>query len=253
MNDAMFQYCHYKFGDPPRFMTTAFIARDLERIRQSLGEDELTTFMFSYGTRISQTYAAMFPNSVGRMILDGNEFFSAYRKLGSFASDSFEYVTEAWHDGLLAYCVTAGPKASALAKSTGNEEALTLRSLEKRVESLLNSILNRPIPAYSDTSGPGLVAYTFLVGTVFGSMYLSPWWPRLAELLFSLESGDSSTALKMMNREWWTCEPGAPGQFGKGFLDFWRYALLFSLPLPAILPVLAWACRGVPWRIQQNF
>lgn len=143
MNDAMFQYCR---SNLPRFMTTAFVARDLERIRQALGEDELTAFMFSYGTGIAQTYAARFPDSVGRMILDGNEFFPAYRKLGPFAFDSFDNVTDAWHDGFLAHCVTAGHENCALAKSTGKGEAVALQSLEKRVETLLDSFINRPIP-----------------------------------------------------------------------------------------------------------
>ncbi|KAJ4164797.1 hypothetical protein LMH87_006455 [Akanthomyces muscarius] len=53
MNDAMFQYCLFKYGDLPRFMTTASVVRDLENIRQALGEDELTGFMVSYGTGIA--------------------------------------------------------------------------------------------------------------------------------------------------------------------------------------------------------
>lgn len=44
--------CREKYGDIPRFLTTAFVARDVDRIREALGEEKLTGFMISYGTGI---------------------------------------------------------------------------------------------------------------------------------------------------------------------------------------------------------
>lgn len=47
--------CAAKWGDIPRFLSTAFVARDVDEIRKALGEDELTAFMVSYGTGILQS------------------------------------------------------------------------------------------------------------------------------------------------------------------------------------------------------
>lgn len=210
MNDAMFQYCFKKYGDLPRFMTTAFVARDLENIRQALGEDELTGFMVSYGTGIAQTYAGMFPDSVGRIILDGNEVFSDYKDVITFASNTFDNVTDAWRDGFLANCVNAGPDGCPLANSRTGEGNVTLKSLEARMDTLLASLAERPLPAYSEKSGPGLITYQFVLDAIFESMYGSGAWPGLAGLLNDLESKNTTKALERMNKGWWASDPGAP-------------------------------------------
>ena len=45
-----------KYGDIPRFLSTAFVARDVDMIREALGEDLLTGFMVSYGTGIGTVF-----------------------------------------------------------------------------------------------------------------------------------------------------------------------------------------------------
>lgn len=52
-------------------MGTANVARDLERIRSSLGDARLNFLGFSYGTRIGTVYAELHPERVGRFVLDG--------------------------------------------------------------------------------------------------------------------------------------------------------------------------------------
>ena len=51
---------------------TRNVARDLNKMRQAVGDAELTFHGMSYGTRIGYTYAAMFPNQVRALVLDGN-------------------------------------------------------------------------------------------------------------------------------------------------------------------------------------
>lgn len=52
-------------------MSTADTARDMDLIRQALGDTELHYYGVSYGTQLGSTYAALFPDTVGRMIVDG--------------------------------------------------------------------------------------------------------------------------------------------------------------------------------------
>lgn len=51
---------------------TRNVARDLELIRQAIGDQKLNYLGFSYGTRIGYTYAAMFPGRIRTLVLDGN-------------------------------------------------------------------------------------------------------------------------------------------------------------------------------------
>lgn len=52
-------------------MGTANVARDLDLARDALGLPRLDFLGYSYGTRIGAVYAALFPDRVGRFVLDG--------------------------------------------------------------------------------------------------------------------------------------------------------------------------------------
>lgn len=93
MNNATLRACWEIHGDLGRFMTTALVARDLEEIRKALGEPHLTGYLVSYGTGIGQTYVNMFPDSAGRLVLDGTEYVRDHRLLGGFVSGSSQYIS----------------------------------------------------------------------------------------------------------------------------------------------------------------
>jgi pimeloyl-ACP methyl ester carboxylesterase len=50
---------------------TENVARDLDTIREALGDSKLTFLGYSYGTRIGAAYAEAFPRNIRAMILDG--------------------------------------------------------------------------------------------------------------------------------------------------------------------------------------
>ena len=43
----------------------------MDVLRAALGEDQLDYFGASYGTQLGSTYAELFPDRVGRFVLDG--------------------------------------------------------------------------------------------------------------------------------------------------------------------------------------
>lgn len=52
------------------WMNTTNTARDVDRVREVLGEPELNFLGVSYGSYLGAAYAAQFPDRVGRMVLD---------------------------------------------------------------------------------------------------------------------------------------------------------------------------------------
>lgn len=57
-----------------RFVSTASVARDMLHIIEKLGEEKLKYWGFSYGTFLGVTFASLWPQKVGRMVLDGIHF-----------------------------------------------------------------------------------------------------------------------------------------------------------------------------------
>ena len=64
--------CAARNGALLRHVSTADSARDLDLLRQALGQAKLNYLGISYGTFLGATYANLFPRRVGRLVLDGN-------------------------------------------------------------------------------------------------------------------------------------------------------------------------------------
>ncbi|MFE4720824.1 alpha/beta fold hydrolase, partial [Streptomyces sp. NPDC056728] len=66
-NDA----CERNSGKVIPHVATTDAARDMDLMRQVLGDDKLHYFGISYGTELGGVYAHLFPKNVGRAIFDG--------------------------------------------------------------------------------------------------------------------------------------------------------------------------------------
>jgi pimeloyl-ACP methyl ester carboxylesterase len=62
--------CTNRAADLVKSITTANTARDMEEIRKALGEPKLNFHGISYGTYLGLVYADLFPDKVGRFIID---------------------------------------------------------------------------------------------------------------------------------------------------------------------------------------
>jgi pimeloyl-ACP methyl ester carboxylesterase len=63
--------CQKNTGKVLGEIDTVSAAKDMDVIRAVLGDDKLNYLGFSYGTFLGTTYAALFPEKVGRFVLDG--------------------------------------------------------------------------------------------------------------------------------------------------------------------------------------
>lgn len=63
--------CLERTGPLLAHVDTISAARDMDVLRAALGESTLTYLGISYGTKLGATYAELFPEQVGRLVLDG--------------------------------------------------------------------------------------------------------------------------------------------------------------------------------------
>jgi pimeloyl-ACP methyl ester carboxylesterase len=150
-------------------MSTLDVARDLDRMRQGVGDKRLNYLGFSYGTLLGATYANLYPDRVRAVILDGN----VDPKLRT--ADGLEYLRqraigqEDVVNAFLQRCADVGPKC---AFSSGDPAA-------KFVE-IRNRLRQGPVnvPALG-----GEVTLSQFTGAVSGYLYSPDLYAELATAL----------------------------------------------------------------------
>ncbi|NTV38527.1 MAG: alpha/beta hydrolase [Demequinaceae bacterium] len=70
-NEEFAKACRANSGRIMQNADTVSAARDMDVIRAVLGDDHLNYLGFSYGTQLGATYAEIYPENVGRLVLDG--------------------------------------------------------------------------------------------------------------------------------------------------------------------------------------
>jgi pimeloyl-ACP methyl ester carboxylesterase len=93
--------CGDRDGALLKYLSTANTARDLNLLRQALGQARLDYLGLSYGTLLGATYANLFPRRVRRMVLDGN---ATPKALGSSLSVGVATATANDFDAFLRLC-----------------------------------------------------------------------------------------------------------------------------------------------------
>lgn len=154
-------------------------AADLDIIRTVLGEEKLTYFGVSYGTRLGSTYAELFPDRVRAMVLDG-----AADPATNIADPVIVY-TGLQHafDAYAADCV----------KAPGCPIGTDPAKASERMAALLRPLTDRPA---STSDGRGL-DYSDASTAVISTMYTSKAWPVLTRGLTELTKGNGDILLTL--------------------------------------------------------
>ena len=164
------------------YVGTVDTARDLDRIRQALGDVQLTYFGHSYGTLLGATYATLFPTHVRAMVLDGS--IDPALTTVQYATDQAESY-EAELTSFFSWC--AATPSCPWRPSGDPTQALLAVIQQSRV---------RPL-SVSDggTAGPGEIYDALLAGLESQSS-----WPTLAGALAAAAQGNGTEVATMSGR-----------------------------------------------------
>ncbi|MFJ5263186.1 alpha/beta hydrolase [Streptomyces sp. NPDC088387] len=156
-------------------MGTVNAARDLDVMRQALGDKKLNYLGFSYGTRLGAVYAAQFPKKVGRVALDGVDTLTEpVTRQGIAGAKGQQTALE----DFLNWCVKD------IACPFGQDP----RKAREEVVRLVRSMDEDPVPTTFD----GPFSGQDLVGAIGQALYSEDLWPLLERALASLtEDGDT--------------------------------------------------------------
>lgn len=153
-------------------------------------EAKLWYYGVSYGTVIGQTFAALFPDRIERMILDGNvnsEFY--YNGLVSSSLTDSDKAIRSFFE----YCAEAGPEKCAFAGNDTHGQLLTSEEqLEARFNNLLKKLEEEPLIVV-DASFPDIITDYSVRNWVFNQAYgANVRFPYMALALAELDSGNAT-------------------------------------------------------------
>ncbi|KAF4574356.1 hypothetical protein EYR36_005689 [Pleurotus pulmonarius] len=190
-----------------RHITTENIARDMLSIAQASGDDKLQYWGFSWGTILGVVFATLFPDHVGRMVLDG-------------VIDAEDYYATQWSNNLLdtnktlqhffQACVDAGPASCAFYAPNATDIAYNL-------DRLYDMVKDQPVPVYQGRTY-GLVDYSLLRRAVFTALY-SPFtmFEPLAQGLADLKAGNGDAIYSLVGRSRFECADAEGQQYSNQY------------------------------------
>lgn len=169
--------CAENTGPLLAHIDTVSVAHDMDMMRAVLGDDKLNYLGYSFGTYIGTVYAELFPEKVGRMVLDGaveppfGSFDELATQMAGFDSAFRAYMTDCLSSG---DCPFDGPVDNAM----GEAHALTLS-----------------VDGQGLTSSDGRVLDSATVGTGIAlALYNAGNWPYITMMFQGLLAGDADTA-----------------------------------------------------------
>ena len=166
--------CVAKNGQWLAQVGTRNVARDMDRLRTTLGDEKLTYVGFSYGTVIGAVYAQMFPDQVGRLVLDSPVDLSAT------ALDELRANAAGFEDALDEFLADCAKKSTCPFRNGGDPSG-ALTTLKARFEQGLTLKTTNPITGKKSDRKAGVAAfYTALISALYDKQY---GWPTLAEAL----------------------------------------------------------------------
>jgi pimeloyl-ACP methyl ester carboxylesterase len=167
--------CAEEYGDALGTFNTVDTARDMDRLREALGDEQLTYLGYSYGTTLGSTYAELFPDKVRSLVLDAavDPDVAAVEDAEQSAA-----ALEAGFDAFAANCVglLAGCPIGAEPRQF--------------VEQVLAQAGQTPIPSSEPgetrQATPGVV-----MTAIQAALYDTESWPQLAQALAAAKNGDA--------------------------------------------------------------
>jgi pimeloyl-ACP methyl ester carboxylesterase len=176
--------CEMRAGDLINHMSTADVARDMDLLRKAVGDEKLHFAGYSYGSYLGVTYANLFPENVGSMIVDGVLDPIAWSTGREWESYFFPFTTrlrsaEGSQDSLHEFFRTCD--------EGGLEACVLANNAQSRYTSVIERIREEPVNIITNDGSEYVLDYTSIVLITLRALYMPESWPDLASLIAAIE------------------------------------------------------------------
>jgi pimeloyl-ACP methyl ester carboxylesterase len=160
---------------------TVNVARDMDVVRQALGEAQINYLGYSYGTQLGTQYAQEFPQNIRAMVLDGavdpklDPVEKNVRQMASFQQAFDDFARE---------CATGAPCALGTDPAKAND----------RYHAMVDPLVSKP----GRTLDPRGLSYQDAITGTANSLYTPRYWEFLANGLNALAHGTEAEELLLL-------------------------------------------------------
>ena len=196
-------WCSKALNDTARYVNTPATARDMlqyaEKLATSQGKNSkealVNYYGISYGSTLGSTFASLYPDRVGRFIIDAvtdaeDHYFGNWTQNLLQADKSVE--------GFFDLCAKAGPRCALY----GNGST-TAQQIKARVDRLLKAIEENPIPVTDPNfvQFPTTIVHSDIRTGIELAVYTPPvFFAILAKVMVDLEQGNGGLAAQIMGK-----------------------------------------------------
>lgn len=172
--------CSAKYGSSLAQFDTVATARDLDQIRQAVGDRLLNYLGFSYGTELGAQYAHLFPSKIGVAVLDG-AVDPLTDDITAFADQlqGFEGAFDQFAD----WCKSHSP-----CRTVGNPRTA--------VYDVVAKARTAPIPSTAPDDNRKATPSLVLTG-VLSALYSQSRWPDLGKAIIEAGDGDAAGLMQL--------------------------------------------------------
>jgi pimeloyl-ACP methyl ester carboxylesterase len=174
--------CEQASGAVLPYVGTVDVARDMDRLRQALGDTGLTYMGQSYGTLLGLTYASLFPTHIRAMVLDSViDPALTFDEMTAGQADGFEAVLNSF----FSWCADS---AECPWRPQGDPTTAVL--------ALLSAAEASPVPA-GDGAAAGVGQ---LYDALLDGLYSQSDWPALGDALAAAAAGNGAQVNDLSTR-----------------------------------------------------
>nr|WP_235023911.1 alpha/beta hydrolase [Streptomyces sp. WAC05374] len=174
--------CEENSGDTLPHVGTSNAARDLDLMRQVLGDTKLHYFGISYGTELGGVYAHLFPGNVGRAVFDAVVNPNGTAEQGALGqARGFQLALNNFAED----CLRRGDAC----KLPGS----SVKEIEDYISGLLAQLDKKPIAGIGDRK----LTQSQATNGILQSLYSKEYWPYLEQGLDEADGGDGGLLLAL--------------------------------------------------------
>ncbi|WP_049565265.1 alpha/beta hydrolase [Nonomuraea sp. SBT364] len=206
---AFAESCRRNAGDMLPFLNGKTVARDMDRLREALGEDKISYLGYSYGTYLGIAYASAYPHRLDRVILDSavdpTPVEMAYRGWAVLGQNAAMHKRrDTYFEWVARY-----------------DDFFGLGTTKDEVRAAWDTVIAELRRAPRGHGGPA----EFIIMT-FDHMYTESGWQRLTQAISDFVKRDDDTLLK-------TLMPNMGGPGTESFLALFNAVSCTDSPWPA--------------------